>query len=59
MPPAMSIHLPNKSPDNAGATTVTIANAEWIDHINSSQGVVKPQVAWMHADDLNGTDHDK
>ena len=29
----------NKSPHNAGLTTVAMANAEWIDHINSLQGI--------------------
>lgn len=36
----------NKSPHNAGPTTVAMANAEWIDHINSLQGI-KPQVAFI------------
>ena len=36
----------NKSPHNAGPTTVAMANAEWIDHINSLPGI-KPQVAFI------------
>ena len=46
----------NKSPHNTSPTTVTIADAEWIDHIGSSQGI-KPQVAQMHVDDGTGTNH--
>ena len=49
-------YIENKGPHNTNPTTVTIANAEWIDHIGSWHGI-KSQVARMHVDDGTGTNH--